>query len=328
MKRIAVVLDSGAPVDGGNLDLVAASRRLADAANARVTALVPDGDHGGPLSGIGADEVALLRASWLEAGQPDAWVAALEESCAKLQPDVLILAHNTLGREIGPRLAARLAATIVTDCTEVRLDGDTGTLVGVRPCFSGKALSEIALGPGTLRIATLRRASGAALAPSAAPASSLTLELGAIGVTRTRVVERVVPPPGAVRLEDAPIVVGVGRGVASAEAFRSYIVEGLAKTLGAAVGGSRGAVDMGIIPAELQIGLTGRVVSPSVYIAIGLSGSPQHMAGCGGASTIVAINTDPQAPIFAYARHGVVGDFRKVVPALTERLAKILVEDS
>ncbi|MCC6382307.1 MAG: electron transfer flavoprotein subunit alpha/FixB family protein [Dehalococcoidia bacterium] len=279
---------------------------------------------------MGADEVAFLRAPWLEAGQPDAWVAALEESCARLQPDVLILAHITMGREVGPRLAARLAVPIVTDCTEVRMDGDSGALVGVRPCFSGKALSEIALAPGSLRIATLRRASGSATVSAAnpAPAPSVTLELSAAHAGHTRVLERVVPPPGALRLEDASIVVGVGRGVATAEAFRSYIVEGLAKTLGAAVGGSRGAVDMGIIPAELQIGLTGRVVSPSVYVAIGLSGSPQHMAGCGGASTIVAINTDPQAPIFAYARHGVVGDFRKVVPSLTERLAKILAEDA
>jgi len=138
-----------------------------------------------------------------------------------------------------------------------------------------------------------------------------------------RVLERVAPPPGEARLEDAEVVVAVGRGVGTREAFEQHVRDGLARVLGASCGGSRGAVDLGIVPPELQIGLTGRMVSPKLYIAVGLSGSPQHMAGCSGAGTIVAVNTDPQAPIFGFAHYGVVGDYRRVLPSLSGRLAEL-----
>jgi electron transfer flavoprotein alpha subunit len=234
------------------------------------------------------------------------------------------MAHNTVGKEVAPRLAARERAALVTDCVDLRIDATNQALVGTRPCFSGKAFSEWVLDGDGPKIATLRRQS--ILAEEAAPVQGAITDIPLPDLlpVRTSVVERVVPPPGQVRLEDAEVVVSVGRGVGTRAEFESYIVDGLARALGAACGGSRGAVDLGIVPPELQVGLTGRVVSPKVYIAVGLSGAPQHMAGCGGARNIIAINTDPQAPIFGYAHYGVLGDYRKVVPALTARLREIL----
>lgn len=322
-QQVLVVLE---PLEdeGGNAELLTVGRRLAAALGGSVTALIASSETpAGNVAGL-AEGVAVVVDPSLATRAPDAVLEAVHVAVAQFRPTVVLMAHNTCGKEVAPRLAARERTALVTDCVDLRIDAATQALVGVRPCFSGKALSDWALsGPGP-KIATLRRQS-----VTAEPAPSLhgtvtNLSLPDAPQVRTAVLERVVPPPGQVRLEDAEIVVSVGRGVGTREDFESYIVNGLARELGAACGGSRGAVDLGIVPPELQIGLTGRVVSPKMYIAVGLSGAPQHMAGCGGARNIIAINTDPQAPIFAYAHYGVVGDFRKVVPALTTRLREIL----
>ncbi|MBI5949521.1 MAG: electron transfer flavoprotein subunit alpha/FixB family protein [Chloroflexi bacterium] len=323
---VVAVLDPGGPGSGANPGLVSVARQLADGLGARAACVLagpPDRGAAASAVALGADDVFTAVAPWLDARQPDAWVAALAETCRELESRVLLLSHNTLGREVAPRLAARLGAGLVSDCVSIHAGGDG--LIAVRPCFSGKALSTwVAGGPG-LTIATLRRQ---AVPPGASPARGegvvTVLRLDDRGPGRTRVIERVVPPPGQVHLEDAGVVVSVGRGIGTREALQEYIVDGLAAVLGAPVGGSRGAVDLGIIPPDLQIGLTGRVVSPKLYIAVGLSGSPQHMAGCSGAQTIVAVNTDPQAPIFGFAQYGVVGDYRKVIPSLTSRLRQVL----
>ena len=326
--RVVAVLDPGRPGAAANPGLLAVARQLADGLGVRAGCLMDgqtDRAAAAAAVALGADDVFTAVAPWLDSHQPDACVAALVETCRELEPRVLLLSHNTLGREVAPRLAARLKAGLVSDCMSVEADGQRGALVGVRPCFSGKAVSTWIADPPGLTIVTLRRQTVPPGATRRRGAGVVTvLHLTDPGPGRARVIERVVPPPGQVRLEDADVVVSVGRGVGTREALQEYIIDGLAKVLGASVGGSRGAVDLGIIPADLQVGLTGRVVSPKLYIAVGLSGSPQHMAGCSGAQTIVAVNTDPQAPIFGFAQYGVVGDYRKVVPSLTGRLRQIL----
>jgi len=323
-RRVVAVLNSGIGPTGANAELIGAGRQLASALNGRLTAVVLDAEEASDYRwavALGADEVRRVRAGWLSPYQADACVAALAEVCGQLEPGILLLAHDAVARAVAPRLAARLGGGLVTDCTSLEIAPDTGKLIATRPCFSGKAISEWSFDGSRVSIVTLRRRAFSVAEVDPGHAGTVeTMELAVQPELRERLIEEVLPPPGQVKLEDAEVVVAVGRGVGSREAFQAYFVEGLAKALGAACGGSRGAVDSGIIPPELQIGLTGRVVSPRLYIAVGLSGSPQHMAGCSGAGTIVAVNTDPQAPIFGYAHYGVVGDYRRVVPLLTERL--------
>ncbi|MBK9341616.1 MAG: electron transfer flavoprotein subunit alpha/FixB family protein [Dehalococcoidia bacterium] len=327
VRRVITVLNRNTGRDGANAQLIGAGRRLASAIAGHLTTLTLEAEEAAGSQWIidpGADEVVRICAPWLSHYQPDAYVAALAEACARLDPDILLLAHDAVGREVAPRLAARLGAGLVTECTSLGADPNTGEFIASRPCFSGKAVSEWTVAGPRLTIATLRRQPVSDLGEDRMRAGNVeTISLALRPPLREKLIEEVVPPPGQVKLEDAGVVVAVGRGVGSEEAFREHFVEGLASAVGAACGGSRGAVDMGIISPELQIGLTGRVVSPRLYIAVGLSGSPQHMAGCSGAGTIVAVNTDPQAPIFGYAHYGVVGDYRRVIPSLTQRLKKL-----
>ena len=324
-KRVLAVLSAAGPAGEANQELLAVARRLADQSGGTVTALLL-GDRDGAAQAFahGADEAVTASAPWLGGGGIEAFSYAIAVACAELEPAVLLLTHDDTGRDAAPGIAARLGGALISDCIALAIDGATGALTGTRPCFSGKALSEwVAEGPGLI-VATIRPRS---MTPPTRAATVTgvrrELRLPETVTLRTRVVGRVAPPAGQARLEDAEVVIAVGRGVGSREAFQRYFSEGLAKALGAPCGGSRGAVDLGIVPPEWQIGLTGRVVSPKLYIAVGLSGSPQHMAGCSGAGTIVALNTDPQAPIFGFAHYGVVGDYRDTVPALTARLQEI-----
>lgn len=322
-RPVVTVLSAAGGPTGANAELIGAGRQLASALHGPLMAVVLGAEEATDLRWavtLGADEVVSVRAHWLNPYQADASVAALDEVCAKLQPSILLFVHDAVARAVAPRLAARLGGGLVTDCTSLQIDG-AGKLMATRPCFSGKALSEWMYEGSRVGVATLRRrAFPAADADPGRAGMVSTMALAIQPELRETLIEEVLPPPGQVRLEDAEVVVAVGRGIGSREAFQEYFLDGLAKALGAACGGSRGAVDSGIISPELQIGLTGRVVSPRLYIAVGLSGSPQHMAGCSGAGTIVAVNTDPQAPIFGYAHYGVVGDYRRVIPSLTERL--------
>jgi electron transfer flavoprotein alpha subunit len=324
--RVLAVLSATGPAAEANQELLAVARRLADQAGGHVTALLlGDANDAAGAFAHGADEAVTATAPWLEGRSAEACAEAIAAACIELQPAVVLLTHDDTGRDTAPGLAAHLGGALISDCVAIGLDGATGALTGTRPCFSGKALSEwVADGSGP-KVATIRPRS---MAPAAPPAPRTgvprILPLPVTVTLRTRVLERVAPPAGQARLEDADVVIAVGRGVGSREAFQRYFSEGLAKALGAPCGGSRGAVDMGIVPPEWQIGLTGRIVSPKLYVAVGLSGSPQHMAGCSGAQTIVAVNTDPQAPIFGFAHYGVVGDYREAVPALTARLQELL----
>ncbi len=321
------VLGPGLEVPKVGPELLAAAGELAGGGSRRrrVQALVtgPRAPEGvGALFRSGADEVVVAVAPWLAGASAEARVAAIAEASAVLQPACLLMGHDAAAWEVAPRLAVRLDAGLVTDCVALAVRESDGAMLATRPCFSGKALAEwVTTRPAPL-IVTLRKGAFAAAAHDPSRNGEVRiLELeGAQPATMVRTLSHGESSEATLRLEDADVVIGVGRGIGSKEEFQSYFRDALAPALGAACGGSRGAVDLGIVPPELQIGLTGRIVSPELYIAVGLSGSPQHMAGCSGARRIVAINTDPLAPIFSYADHGVVGDYREVVPALSERL--------
>src|SRR5690606_329354 len=232
-------------------------------------------------------------------------------------PDVILIAQSHVGRELAPRLAFRLDTGAAMDCLNVEDDG--GAVKATRSVYGGNAMATYSFATSPA-IVTVRPKAQDPLEPNVG-ASGETGELPGAGESRTTIAGREIVEAEGLQLQDASIVVSGGRGLGAPEGFQ--VVEGLAKALGAdraAVGASRAACDLGWYPPSQQVGLTGKVVTPDLYIAVAISGASQHMAGCSGAKTIVAINKDPEANIFQFARYGIVGDYKEVVPALTEAI--------
>ncbi|HLH23140.1 MAG TPA: electron transfer flavoprotein subunit alpha/FixB family protein [Chloroflexota bacterium] len=300
-----------------SLELIAAGRRLADAAGEPLLAAVAGPEEPArALGAAGADRVYLLDHPDLTPYLLETALPAAEQVIRQARPRVVLLGHTASGKDLAPRLAVRLGAGLVTDATALEYDAGTGGVVGRKPVFGGMALSE-QVAQGDPQLLTVRQKSYEPAEPEAGRDGAIErFPVDLSGVERrTRLVERVRERAAAKRLEDAEIVVAGGRGLGGPEGFQPLYE--LADTLDAVVGASRVAVDSGWVPSEMQVGLTGKMTSPKLYIAVGISGAMQHMAGCSGARTIVAINKDPDAAIFQHAHLGVVGDFGKVVPALT-----------
>lgn len=247
--------------------------------------------------------------------QPETYLAALAELCRQQRVQVVLLASDTYSQEIAARLAHRLGGSAVGDGSEVTLDGEMVRVT--RQVYGGKAQAVVELRRSPA-VAWLRARSFAPATPSGAPGEirRVTVELPAV---RSRIVERLRDESGTAKLEDARVIVSGGRGIGGAEAFTTEL-RPLADQLGAQLGASRAACDAGWVPATWQVGQTGKKVAPELYLAIALSGSSQHMAGVSEAKNIVAINTDPEAPIFKYCRFGLVADYRKAVPLLRAKL--------
>jgi len=230
-------------------------------------------------------------------------------------------AKTLLGRDVMPRLAFRLRTALAQDCTAVAID-DAKRLLATRPAYGGNAIATVAC-TSDVAVAALRAKSIDAGEPDAARTGNVVpLTVDVAAVVRVRPIERVEQTSEGVRLEDARVVVSGGRGLGSPEAFDQ--LDELAKLLGGAVGASRAACDAGWVPSSYQVGLTGKTVTPELYIAIGISGASQHMAGCSNARNIVAINKDAGANIFKDARFGVTGDWQKVLPAFMGQLHELL----
>jgi electron transfer flavoprotein alpha subunit len=272
----------------------------------------------------GADRVYLIEDAPADHSEGASFAAIMETLCRDtVKPDVVILGQTATGRDLAPRIAFRLKAGLVMDCIGLEIDPQTGDLIAIKPVSGGNVLATYTVKGGGPRMATVRRR---AMEPPERDDSRrgqiVSLPAGVdASVVRTRLVERVLQDPsGGPSLESAEIVVSGGRGIESVEEFRQYITEGLADAVGAAVGGTRGAVDAGLISEQQQVGLTGKIVGPNLYFAVGLSGAIQHMAGCSGSKNIVAINTDEKAQIFKFAKFGIVGDYKQVLPPLIEKL--------
>ncbi len=267
----------------------------------------------------GADVVYTVTDGAAADGELDALVDAAQAASTQCSPKYVIGAKTLVGRDVMPRLAFRLGTALASDCTAVVLD-DAGRLLATRPTYGGNAEATVAC-LSNPAVVSLRPKSIDALAPDASRTGEvvpLTVETN----VRTKVLERVEAQAEGIRLEDARIVVSGGRGLGGPEPFAA--LESLASLLGGAVGASRAACDAGWAPSSYQVGLTGKTVTPDLYIAIGISGASQHMAGCSTAKTLVAINKDAGANIFKEARFGVTGDWQKVLPAFTEQLHELL----
>jgi electron transfer flavoprotein alpha subunit len=241
--------------------------------------------------------------------------STLAELVKSVQPAAVLLASSQEGKEIAGRLAVKLDNGLLTDAVEVTADGTATQVV-----FAGSAIVRSKVTKG-LPIITIRPNS---VTPSTAPATPAVEQLTVVASEvdkLTKVVERVAEQKGSrPELTEASIVVSGGRGVASADNFK--LVEEMADLLGAAVGASRAAVDSGYYPHQFQVGQTGKTVSPQLYVALGISGAIQHRAGMQTSKTIVAVNKDPEAPIFELADFGVVGDLNKVVPQADDEIRK------
>lgn len=240
------------------------------------------------------------------------------------QPAVLLIGHTPMGRELGPRLAFRLGAAVATDCIYLKIDPDTKRLVMTKPVYGGNAMADF-LSQTDPQVVTVRPKAMSTGEPSAQQKASV-VEL-AIPPVATRVVlkDRVIEEVTGVKLEDAAVVVSGGRGMGGPVPFTTLLQE-LADVLHGAVGASRPACDNGWAPESMHIGLTGKIVAPELYIAVAISGASQHMAGCSGSKTVVAINKDPEANIFREATYGVAGKYEDVLPAFTAKLKELLAD--
>jgi len=268
----------------------------------------------------GAAKVIVIDDPILSPYQGDAYTPVAESIAKEVDPSVVILGQTLVGRDLAPRLAQRLGTAVAMDCVALSMDGDR--LVAERPCYGGAARARYKIN-GSVQMATLRAKAVEPLAPD--PARSGEIVKQEAGVTadqvRTKVLDRRKEKAEGIRLEDAKVVVGGGRGVGGPEGFKD--LEDLADILGGAVGASRAVCDLGWYPVPTQIGLTGKVVTPDLYIAVGISGASQHMAGISSVKNIVSINKDEDANIFKSSRFGVVGDWKEVFPAFKEKVREL-----
>ena len=299
-------------------EVVSEGRRLADNLGEPLTGVVLGSEIESiatELGKYGADKVLVGDDPALADYTTDIYTNVLFDIVKENDPKILLVGASTRGKDLAARLSARLNAGLAMDCIALRVDG--GTLTANRAMFGGKVLAEVAL-DATPQMAAIRpNVMDIAQVEKAAAVEEVSVEPG---VAKTKVLEKKMEATSKVELTEADIILSGGRGMGGSD---YSVLEELAELLGAAVGASRSAVDEGWRPHSHQVGQTGKVVSPNLYIACGISGAIQHLAGMGSSKYIVAINKDPEAPIFRKADYGIVEDLFKVVPAITAEVRKL-----
>jgi electron transfer flavoprotein alpha subunit len=309
-------------------EMLGAGKKLADKLGEPLSAvLLGSGIKGLAAEAIafGADKVFVVDDANLKDYQSDAYVTAMENVIKQANPRIVLMGQSTMGRDLAPRLAFRLNTAISMDCVDLDIDASTKLLTQTRPVYGGNAKA-IFTTEALPQMATVRTKAMTALPRDAARKGEVVDVASGIDPTkiRTKFVKKVKEEVAGVKLEDAPAVIAGGRGIGGVEGFKQ--LEELAKLFKGAIGATRPAVDNNWVPASIQVGLTGKIVAPELYIAIALSGSSQHMAGCSGSKTIVAINKDPESNIFREARFGIVGDWKQALPAFTAKVKELLKE--
>lgn len=307
-----------------SLELIGLAQKLAGSLGGRVVAFVPGAGVetvGAGLGSRGADVAYLADHPALASYTTDAYAAVVGDALRQEAPSVVLVGSTGMGRDLGPRVAARLGAGIVTDCASLELID--GALAATRPSHTRKAIDTVRFAADGTRIAVVLPA--VYPVPPALPGRRAEVRRWAVAldprtvrtiVKEVRAIERETVP-----LTEADVIVSGGRGLRAPENFA--VLDELARILGAAVGSSRPPVDSGWVPHDYEIGQTGKTVSPQVYIACGISGAPQHQAGMSGSKYIVAINKDANAPIFQIADLGIVGDLFEIIPRLSAELKKV-----
>jgi electron transfer flavoprotein alpha subunit len=315
MKFLVFIEQRDGKIRKASLEALSLAARLGGAPAAAVIAGKGVADSARQLGKYGAGKVYVADRDDLALYSNRGYVGALQAAREKESPDAVLIAATAMGKDLAPRFAAKNDAGVLADVMELKVEGEK--LVGVRPVYSGKARATVEAASG-LRIATTR--------PNVFPAESNdagsdpgieTLDLGALEI-RAKVTGITTSGGKELDVTEADIVVSGGRGIKGPENWP--VVRDLVDAMGsgATLGASRAVVDAGWIDHQYQVGQTGKVVSPTLYVAVGISGAIQHKVGMQGAGVIVAINKDPHAPIFEFADLGVVGDLHEIVPRLTE----------
>lgn len=305
------------------LQIVTPAKALAASTGGQVVAGLVGGQvdaAAGALEKTGVDRIITVTDAALANYSATRYRTALAAVAAKVQPRVLLLATTFMGRDLAPRVAAGLKAGLATDVIELQLAADGGLRVR-RPVYNGKAFCHVQFVKDRLAIASVRPNTFAA--PTGGGGAARESLPFAAGPGDDRIaVQEVVRTGGEVKdVTEADIIVSGGRALKSEENFK--LIYELARELDAAVGASRAACDAGYQPHSRQVGLTGKTVTPALYIACGISGAIQHLAGMRGSKVIVAVNTDKEAPIFKIADYGIIADVFKVVPALTQEIRRL-----
>lgn len=273
----------------------------------------------GELGAYGIEKVWIVEDARLEKYSTTAFSKILSEAAKQAGADTVILSATAMGKDMAPRVAARLEAGLVVDCTEIRSEG--GNIIATRPVYAGKAFIDVKVN-SPLKIFSLRPNVFKPVKVDGVTAEPVKLPLELSDTDFAVQVKEVVVSSEKLDVTEADIVVSGGRGLKGPENY--HLVEDLAKILGGAHGASRAIVDAGWRPHGEQVGQTGKTVSPSLYIAVGISGAIQHLAGMSSSKCIVAINKDKDAPIFQIADYGIVGDALEIMPALIEECKKVL----
>ncbi len=314
-------------LDTRTLELLGAGKKLAGETGGEFSLLLMGADISGVADQAlpyGPARVYKMEHPLLAGFTPDLWVAALEQACRKINPKVLLMSHSFVGMEVAPRLSARLNSRLTTDCIELAMDPEDGLLLRTKPVSGGNAISVFKF-QGEPQLATVRGKVFPAPEPSEATgeirAITPDLDDSMIKVASLEIVKE-----DSVALDKASVVVSGGAGLGEEEGFE--LLEELAEALGNSfdnvmIGCSRVAVDKGWISSDHQVGLTGTMIAPDIYIAVGISGAIQHLVGMVHAKKIIAINTDKSCNMFKVADYGIVEDYEEVIPALIEKLEEL-----
>lgn len=305
-------------------ELATEAKALAEQLGGQAEAvLVGTGDESlaNQLAPYGIKKVYLLENAALEKYSPEGYTKVLADLVKETQPEIFLASGTPIGKDCFPRLAGRLDTGLVSDCTAMKIDG--GKLVATHPIYSGKALVDLTVNSKP-QMALVRPNSFGAGAPQDGASAEVAKQSVDAGEIKAQMVELVKGATDKVDLTEAEIIVSGGRAMKNAENFK--ILDELAGVIGATVGASRAAVDSGYAPHDMQVGQTGKVVNPKLYMAFGISGAIQHLAGMRTSKIIVAVNKDPEAPIFQKADYGIVADLFEVVPMLTEEFKKVMNE--
>ena len=317
---------SGGKPRNVSLELLGEGRKLADELGEKLAAILI-GDNVAHIAetviASGADQVYLTESTELAHYSTDGYSAVFTDMIHRYKPSVILLGATNDGRDLGPRVACRVGTGLTADCTGLSIEAETKLVVWTRPAFGGNIMANILCPEHRPQMGTVRPS----VFKKPIPDSSRTGEIIKVDSTaktvdiRTKLLDVLQVSMGSCNLEEAEIIVSGGRGMGKPENFA--LIEELASVLGASVGASRAAVDAGWKPHMHQVGQTGKTVGPKIYIACGISGAIQHLAGMSSSDIIIAINKDPDAPIFGMADFGVVGDVTEILPLLTEEFRKI-----
>ncbi len=308
------------------LELLGEGRKLADKRQAKLSAVLIGHeitDRSGELFAHGADIVYVADDAALKDFNDDTYSAVLTSLATLHRPEIILAGATAIGRSFIPKVASALSTGLTADCTVLGIDAETGNLLQTRPAFGGNIMATIITPNHRPQMATVRH-KVMKMAPKdpSRKGDIVTVAFTAEGDVRTKVIKTVEEVSETVNISEADIIVAGGRGMGNERNFR--LLDDLAKTVGGAVGATRGAVDEGWIPYSHQVGQTGKTVCPKLYIACAISGAIQHLAGMQSSDVIIAINKDPEAPIFNVATYGIVGDAVEVLPLMTKKFKEIL----